>query len=113
MTIEFWEDSDHSPLEALLQAFRALAPGERLLEMKVDADEGLVEGDNAHTWLQVSSQRAGMIAWCMIDDDGEFELDTYDMSLDGVDSALSEHFGRQDQYSWSEYEALIKAKNFR
>ena len=49
----------------------------------------------------------------MKDDDGEFELDTYDITLEGVDSSLSEHFGRQDQYSWAEYEALIKEKKFK
>ena len=49
----------------------------------------------------------------MKDDDGEFELDTYDTTLEGVDSALSEHFGRQDQYPWAEYEALIKEKKFK
>ncbi len=49
----------------------------------------------------------------MRDDDGEFELDTYDLTLEGVDSALSEHFGRQDQYSWIEYKALIKEKRFK
>ena len=48
----------------------------------------------------------------MKDDDGEFELDTYDMNLEVVDSWLSEHFGRQDQYSRTEYEALIKEKKF-
>jgi len=112
MAIEFWEDSDHSPLEALLESIKSLRTDERLLEMKVDADEGLVEGDDAYTWIQVSNQKPGMIAWCMKDDDGEFELDTYDMNLDGVDSALSEHFGRQDQYSWTDYEALIKEKKF-
>ena len=48
----------------------------------------------------------------MKDDDGEFELHTYDMSFEGVESWLSEHFGRQDQYSWTEYEALIKEKKF-
>lgn len=46
------------------------------------------------------------------DDDGEFELHTYDMNFEGVESWLSEHFSRQDQYSWTEYEALIKEKKF-
>ncbi len=113
MTVEFWEDSDLSPLETLLATLQGLSPGERLLEMKVDEDEGLVEGDDAYTWVQMSAEKPGRLAWCMKDDDGEFELDTYDLSLEGVDSALSEHFDRQDQYSWSEYEALIKEKMFK
>ena len=113
MTVEFWEDTDLSPLEALLATLQGLALGERLLEMKVDEDEGLVEGDDAYTWIQMSTEKPGRLAWCMKDDDGEFELDTYDLSLEGVDSALSEHFGRQDQYSWTEYEALIKEKRFK
>ena len=112
MAIEFWEDSDHSPLEALLESIRSLRANERILEMKVDADEGLVEGDEAYTWIQLSNQKPGMIAWCMKDDDGEFELDTYEMNLEGVDSALSEHFDRQDQYSWTDNEALIKQEKF-
>ncbi|AKN59992.1 hypothetical protein WB44_01340 [Synechococcus sp. WH 8020] len=113
MSIEFWEDSDFSPLEALLTTLQALGPGERILEMKVDEDEGLVEGDDAFTWIQMSAEKSGRIAWCMKDDDGEFELDTYDTTLEGIDSALSEHFGRQDQHSWAEYEALIKEKKFK
>jgi len=113
MTVEFWEDSDLSPLEALLTTLQGLGPGERVLEMKVDEDEGLVEGDDAFTWIQLSVEKPGQIAWCMKDDDGEFELDTYDTTLEGMDSALSEHFGRQDQYPWTEYEALIKEKKFK
>jgi hypothetical protein len=113
MTVEFWEDTDLSPLEALLATLQGLALGERLLEMKVDEDEGLVEGDDAYTWIQMSTEKPGRLAWCMKDDDGEFELDTYDLSLEGVDSALSEHFGRQDQYSWTEFEALIKERRFK
>ena len=81
--------------------------------MKVDEDEGLVEGDDAYTWVQMSAEKPGCLAWCMKDDDGEFELATYDLTLEGVDSALSEHFGRQDQYSWDEYEALIKEQWFK
>jgi hypothetical protein len=88
MAIEFWEDSEHSPLEALLKSIRSLRTDERILEMKVDADDGLVEGDDAYTWIQVSNQKPGMIAWCMNDDDGEFELGTYDMNL-GVLTARS------------------------
>lgn len=49
----------------------------------------------------------------MKEDGGEFELDTYDITLECVGGALSEHFGRQDQYLWSEYEALIKEKRFK
>jgi hypothetical protein len=113
MAVEFWEDSDLSPLDALLATLLSLGPGERILEMKVDEDEGLVEGDDAYTWIQMSAEKTGRIAWCMKDDDGEFELDTYDITLEGVDSALSEHFGRQDQYSWAEYEVLIKKKKFK
>ena len=113
MAVEFWEDSDLSPLDALLATLQSLGPGERILEMKVDEDEGLVEGDDAYTWIQMSAEKTGRIAWCMKDDDGKFELDTYDITLEGVDSALSEHFGRQDQYSWAEYEVLIKEKKFK
>ena len=43
-------------------------------------------------------------------DDGESELDTYDMNLEGDESWLSEHFGHQDESSLTEYEALIKEK---
>ena len=113
MTVEFWEDSDLAPLQALLSTLQSLNPGEKILEMKVDEDEGLVEGDDAYTWIQKSAEKTDQLAWCMKDDDGEFELDTYDLTLEGVDSSLSEHFGRQDQYSWSEYEALIKEQRFK
>jgi hypothetical protein len=102
MAVEFWEDADLSPLDALLATLQGLGPGERILEMKVDEDEGLVVGDDAYTWIQMSAEKTGRIAWCMKDDDGKFELDTYAITLEGIDSALSEHFGRQDQYSWAE-----------
>ena len=62
MAVEFWEDSDLSPLEALLATLQGLGPGERILEMKVDEDEGLVEGDDAYTWIQMSSEKPGRIA---------------------------------------------------
>lgn len=72
MAIEFCEDLDHSPLEALLETIKGLRTDERLLEIKVDADEGLIEGDHAYayTWIQVSNKKPGMIAWCMKDDGG-------------------------------------------
>lgn len=34
------------------------------------------------------------------------------MNLEGVDSMLSEHFGKQTQYYWTDYEALIKDRKF-
>ena len=113
MPVEFWEDSDISPLEALLSKVKDLGTGERVLEMKVDEDEGLVEGDEASTWIQLSGEKPGRIAWCMKDDDGEFELDTFELNLEGIDSALSEHFGRQDEFSWIEYEDFIRQKSFK
>ena len=71
MAVEFWEDSDLSPLEALLTVLQGSTPGQKLLEMKVDADEELVEGDDAYTWIQLSAEKPGCLAWCMKDDDGE------------------------------------------
>lgn len=120
MALEFWEDSDHSPLEALLESIKSLRTDESLLEMKTNAGEGLVEGDEAYTWIQLSIKKPGMIALCTEEDDSErasrgewFEVDTFDMKLEGIDSALLEHFSRQNQYSWTDYEALIKERKFK
>lgn len=41
MAVEFWEDSDLSPLEALLTVLQGSNPGQKILEMKVDEDEGI------------------------------------------------------------------------
>lgn len=40
-------------------------------------------------------------------------MDTYDMNLEGVDSALLEHFSRQNYYSWTDYEAIVKERRFK
>ena len=42
MPVEFWEDSDISPLEVLLSKVKDLGTGERVLEMKVDEDNLLI-----------------------------------------------------------------------
>ncbi len=52
MAVEFWDASDLTPLEALLKTLQGLSPGQKILEMKVEEDEGLVEGDDAYTWIQ-------------------------------------------------------------
>ena len=60
-----------SPTRGSAHGSSGSTPGQKLLEMKVDADEGLVEGDDAYTWIQLSAEKPGCLAWCMKDDDGE------------------------------------------
>ena len=118
MVIKFWEECSHSPLEALLESIKSLRVDERLLEMQ--RYESLVEGDEVYIWIQLSIEEPGMIALCSEEYDGErasrgewFEVDTFEMNLEGVNSALLEHESYQSEYSWTDYVALIKERKFK
>ena len=73
--------------------------GEPFLIHNVNHDEGLVESANndASTWLALSQQQESKIAWCMKDDDGEYELEFYDLTIDGIDECICRVYERQDE----------------
>ena len=79
--------------------------GEKFLMYRVDNDEGLVEGEG-FTWLALSQQQESKIAWCMRDDDGDFELEFYEPTIQGLDACICEVYSRQD-----ELDDLEKFKN--
>ena len=70
--------------------------GEKFLLHQVNDDVGLVEAPNndALTWLALSQSK---IAWCMKDDDGEFEIQFYEPTIQGLDECIGEVYGRQDE----------------
>ena len=70
--------------------------GEKFLLHQVNDDFGLVEAPNndALTWLALSQSK---IAWCMKDDDGEFEIQFYEPTIQGLDECIGEVYGRQDE----------------
>ena len=73
--------------------------GEKFLLHQVNDDVGLVEAPNndALTWLALSQQQVSKIAWCMKDDDGEFEIQFYEPTIQGLDECIGEVYGRQDE----------------
>ena len=73
--------------------------GEQFLMHQVNDDEGLVEAANndALTWLALSQQQESQIAWCMKDDEGKYELEFYEPTIQGLDECISQVYGRQDE----------------
>jgi hypothetical protein len=72
------------------------SPGEPFLIYKVDPDGDLVTGGGT-TWLSLSSQIDTKIAWCLMDDEGKYELETYEPDITGLDQCLDEVYSRQDE----------------
>jgi len=73
--------------------------GEKFLIHNVNHDDGLVESANndAKTWLALSEDQDGKIAWCMLDDDGEYELEFFETTIEGLDKCISKVYDRQDE----------------
>ena len=73
--------------------------GEKFLVHNVNDDVGLVESANndASTWLALSQQQESKIAWRMKDDDGEYELEFFDLTVEGLDECISKVYERQDE----------------
>ena len=73
--------------------------GEKFLLHQVNDDVGLVEAPNndALTWLALSQQQVSKIAWCMKDDEGEYELEFYEPTIQGLDECIGDVYGRQDE----------------
>ena len=90
---------------------------DRLLNLSVDQDEGLVEGDNASTWIaytRFNDDSSDRISWLMEDNDGESELEYFPANIDGMRQALERHSERQDVYDDKDYNTFLKKilKNF-
>ena len=52
-----------------------------------------------------------MIAWCLMDDEGKYELETYEPDIKGLDQCLDAIYSRQDEINELEKfkEHIIKA----
>ena len=84
-------------LTELLKYIKKLAPGDQRLNFTVeDSGDGLVEGDG-ETWLEVSRSESSKICYMLSDDDGESELDVYDMTVPGLADCLDSLCGQQDE----------------
>ena len=66
--------------------------------------DGMVEGEDAETWLEVrGDEKNQKIYFMMSDDDGESELETYDMTLSGLYDAIDAVLSLQDQVETKEF----------
>tara|TARA_Y100000389_G_scaffold89232_1_gene85656 strand:+ start:352 stop:717 length:366 start_codon:yes stop_codon:yes gene_type:complete len=74
------------------------------LQVEDSGGDGLVEGE-AETWIEVkeNDKNQKQIWHMMKDDDGESELEVFDMSLQGLHDALDALFGQQDKYQVEEF----------
>ena len=83
--------------------------GEKFLLHQVNDDFGLVEAPNndALTWLALSQQQVSKIAWCMKDDEGEYELKFYEPTIQGLDECIGDVYGRQDEIDAEKFKKEI------
>ena len=74
------------------------------LQVEDSGGDGLVEGE-AETWIEVKeNDKSQKQIWHMMkDDDGESELEVFDMSIQGLHDALDALFGLQDKYQVEEF----------
>ena len=83
---------------------------EQHLKLHVDEDEGLVEGNDASTWLsyqRYDDKTEDQIAWNMEDDDGECELESFPADIKGLKEALIKHSERQDVMGDQDYNKYL------
>ena len=74
------------------------------LHVEDSGGDGLVEGE-AETWIEVKeNDKSQKQIWHMMkDDDGESELEVFDMSIQGLHDALDALFSLQDKYQVEEF----------
>ena len=94
-------------LKELLENLKTLQPGDPKLIFKVnDSGDGMVTGD-AETWLQVSESNHDKLCYMLKDDDGDSELNTYDMTVPGLADCLDSLSSQQEEVDYkSFYEAV-------
>ena len=94
-------------LKELLEHLKTLQPGDPKLIFKVnDSGDGMVTGD-AETWLQVSESNNDKLCYMLKDDDGDSELNTYDMTVPGLADCLDSLSSQQEEVDYKGfYEAV-------
>ena len=72
--------------------------------VKDSGNDGMVEGEDAETWFEVrGDEKNQKIYFMMNDNDGESELETYDMTLSGLYDAIDAVLSLQDQVQTKEF----------
>ena len=72
--------------------------------VKDSGSDGMVEGEDAETWFEVrGDEKNQKIYFMMNDNDGESELETYDMTLSGLYDAIDAVLSLQDQVQTKEF----------
>ena len=72
--------------------------------VKDSGSDGMVEGEDAETWFEVRGDKKNKkIYFMMNDNDGESELETYDMTLSGLYDAIDAVLSLQDQVQTKEF----------
>ena len=72
--------------------------------VKDSGSDGMVEGEDAETWFEVrGDEKNQKIYFMMNDNDGENELETYDMTLSGLYDAIDAVLSLQDQVQTKEF----------
>ena len=72
--------------------------------VKDSGSDGMVEGEDAETWFEVRGDKKNQkIYFMMNDNDGESELETYDMTLSGLYDAIDAVLSLQDQVQPKEF----------
>ena len=82
----------------------------RFLEYKVNptGSNKLVVGNNSTTWISLSSEIENKISYFLEDDEGTFELDHFDLTLDGLNQCLECLYQQQDEVSLRIFQNNIK-----
>ena len=72
--------------------------------VKDSGSDGMVEGEDAETWFEVRGDKKNKkIYFMMNDNDGESELEIYDMTLSGLYDAIDAVLSLQDQVQTKEF----------
>jgi len=72
--------------------------------VKDSGSDGMVEGEDAETWFEVrGDEKNQKIYFMMNDNDGESELETYDMTLSGLYDAIDAVLSLQEQVQTKEF----------
>ena len=72
--------------------------------VKDSGSDGMVEGEEAETWFEVrGDDKNQKIYFMMNDNDGESELETYDMTLSGLYDAIDAVLSLPDQVQTKEF----------
>ena len=72
--------------------------------VKDSGSDGMVEGEDAETWFEVRGDKKNQkIYFMMNDNDGESELEIYDMTLSGLYDAIDAVLSLQDQVQTKEF----------